>query len=73
MHHGGSFKTYLAHKNLKLQEQFEAQALAAAPASNLFAGVCACVCACVCVCLCVCARVLASNVCCSPAGAVPVG
>lgn len=41
MHHGGSFKTYMAHKNLKLQEQFEMQALgqAHAHASTLFAGV----------------------------------
>ncbi|KAF8057676.1 REV1 [Scenedesmus sp. PABB004] len=39
MHHGGSFKTYFAVKNLKLQEQFEAQALAATPASALFRGV----------------------------------
>jgi hypothetical protein len=30
MHHGGSFKTYMAHKNLKLAEQFEMQVCATA-------------------------------------------
>jgi hypothetical protein len=39
MHHGGSFKTYMDHKNLKLQEQFEMQALGQNPVSQLFAGV----------------------------------
>jgi hypothetical protein len=39
MHHGGSFKTYMDHKNLKLQEQFEMQALGQAPRSDLFKGV----------------------------------
>lgn len=39
MHHGGSFRTYMAHKNLKLQEQFEMQALGQQPKSQLFRGV----------------------------------
>jgi DNA repair protein REV1 len=39
MHHGGSFRTYMDHKNLKLQEQFEMQALGQAPRSDLFRGV----------------------------------
>jgi hypothetical protein len=39
MHHGGSFRTYMAHKNLKLQEQFEMQALGQQPKSQLFKGV----------------------------------
>lgn len=39
MHHGGSFRKYMEHKELKLAEQFEASALAQAPASRLFAGV----------------------------------
>jgi len=47
MQHGGSFGRYMELKNLKLREQFDADALAAggggaggcAPASRLFAGV----------------------------------
>jgi len=39
MHHGGSFKSYMALKNAKLQEQFEANSFQAAPHSSIFQGV----------------------------------
>jgi hypothetical protein len=39
MHHGDSFGVYMQHKNLKLREQFEAQALGQAQISDVFRGV----------------------------------
>jgi hypothetical protein len=39
MHHGDSFGVYMHHKNLKLREQFEAQALGQAQLSDVFRGV----------------------------------
>lgn len=39
LHHGGSFKVYMQHKNLRLQEQFEAQQLQQEQLSHVFAGV----------------------------------
>lgn len=41
MHHGGSFRTYMDHKNLKLREQFELQAAhqQGGQQSQLFKGV----------------------------------
>lgn len=40
MHHGGSFSRYMELKNVKLREQFEAQALSTGALSNIFQGVC---------------------------------
>ncbi len=34
-----SFHVYMAHKELKLREQFEAQAMGQGPASDVFRGV----------------------------------
>jgi DNA repair protein REV1 len=39
LHHDGSFRTYMHNKNLKLREQFEAQALHVGQQSNLFQGI----------------------------------
>lgn len=39
LHHGGSFRKYMEHKNIKLREQFEVQALHTGQQSDLFKGV----------------------------------
>eukprot|EP00955_Chlamydomonas_euryale_P103185 365471-Chlamydomonas_euryale.AAC.3 len=39
MHHGGSFGAYMALKNTKLREQFEANSMLSARQSDIFAGV----------------------------------
>lgn len=39
MHHGGSFGQYMALKNAKLREQFEANQYQSMAKSNIFAGV----------------------------------
>jgi hypothetical protein len=39
MHHGNSFGVYMENKNLKLREQFEAQALGQGQLSDVFRGV----------------------------------
>jgi DNA repair protein REV1 len=39
LHHGGSFKSYMHNKNLKLREQFDAQALHQQQLSGIFSGV----------------------------------
>ena len=36
LHHGGAFQQYMHWKNVKLREQFEAQALTGGQLSNLF-------------------------------------